>query len=99
MTISAPPRIMTLPPVAASRAYRPVPIGARLTRAELVAGLRTAFQRIELETVTTTTECWPEQLWDVAAVLYDVAMQFGLTAGEVEDILGDYAKRINGDTK
>jgi len=89
-----PARSLQLPHRAAQRTYRPTPIGEQLARAEFVAGLRTVFQRIRLETITLIGETGQAHLLDVAAVLRDVGVQFDLTAGEVEDILAEYAERI-----
>lgn len=93
-TKNGPARLLQHQLRAAQRAYRPTPIGEQLSRAEFVAGLRTVFQRQRWETVTFLGATGQGHLLGVAAVLRDVGVQFDLTAGEVEEILAEYAERI-----
>lgn len=72
------------------------PICESLTRRELVGGLRAVFQRTRLDLVLAGDEPGNEHLQAVAAVLADVAAQFGLTLAEREDILAEYARHIEG---
>ncbi len=69
-------------------AIRPASIGETLTRAELVAGLRSGYQRARLELALPS--CEPElYALSIACTLADVAAQFGLTHGEVVEIVGE----------
>lgn len=92
----APPRRfeMAVSPPPWLRAYTSPPVDESLTRAELVTGLRLVFQRTRIETATTTHAAGDEHLLMVAAVLRDVAAQFGLSQSEVEDIVAEFAERV-----
>lgn len=76
------------------RHHRLPPVGATLDRARLVAGLRAVFQRTRLELALTSADRDEEVVLAVAAVLDDVADEFGLSAGEREDILAEYARQL-----
>ncbi len=70
------------------------PVGVTLTRQELVAGLRSVFQRTSAELETEARN--DPYLLDIAGVLDDVAREFGLNAWEREEILGDLVHAIGG---
>ncbi len=70
------------------------PVGTVLTREQLIAGLRSVFQQTSAE-LATDAESDP-YLLDIAGVLDDVAREFGLNAGEREEILGDLVYAIGG---
>ncbi len=68
---------------------RPAPVGETLTRAELIAGLRRAYQQTQVDLAAQPdTRDREACLRSVAATLCDVAAQFGLNGGELEEILG-----------
>jgi hypothetical protein len=68
---------------------RPAPVEETLTRAELVAGLRRAYQQAQID-VAAQPDCRDREacLRGIAATLCDVAAQFGLTGGELEEVVG-----------
>ncbi len=74
-----------------SKSHLSPPVGTTLTREQLVAGLRSVFQRTSAE---IEAEGGDPYLLDIAGVLDDVAREFGLNAGEREEILGDLARAI-----
>lgn len=71
------------------------PVGATLTREQLVAGLRSVFQCTSAE-LAADDGGQDAYLLDIAGVLDDVAREFGLNAGEREEILGDLVHTIGG---
>ncbi len=71
------------------------PVGTTLTREQLVAGLRSVFQRTSAE-LAADAGGQDAYLLDIAGVLDDVAREFGLNAGEREEILGDLVHAIGG---
>lgn len=70
------------------------PVGVTLTREELVAGLRSVFQRTSAELEIDASN--DPYLLDIAGVLDDVAREFGLNGWEREEILGDLVHAIGG---
>jgi hypothetical protein len=68
-------------------AIRPAPVGSVLTRAELVAGLRRAFQQAQLDLLSQPEDDDSCALI-ITSTLRDVTYQFGLNAGEMEEIFG-----------
>jgi hypothetical protein len=78
------------------RAFRLPPVGQSLTRERLIAGLRCVFQRVQLE-LATSNGGRDARLYTVAVacVINDVADEFGLNAGEREEVLGQWAKTID----
>ena len=69
-------------------AIRPAPMGETLTRAELVAGLRSGYQRARLELALPSSQ--PElYALSIACTLAEVAAQFGLAHGELVEIVGE----------
>ncbi len=71
------------------------PVGTTLTREQLVAGLRCVFQRTGGE-LAEEGDHQRRYLFFIAGVLDDVAREFGLSAGEREEILGEMARQIEG---
>ncbi len=71
------------------------PVGATLTREQLVAGLRSVFQRTSAE-LDRDGGSQDAYVLDIAGVLDDVAREFGLNAWEREEILGDLVHAIGG---
>ncbi len=69
------------------------PVGATLTREQLIAGLRSVFQRTSAE-LDREGDSQDAYVLDIAGVLDDVAREFGLNAGEREEILGDLVHAI-----
>ncbi len=69
------------------------PVGATLTREQLIAGLRSVFQRTSAE-LDREGDSQDTYVLDIAGVLDDVAREFGLSAGEREEILGDLVYAI-----
>lgn len=77
-------------------AIRPAPVGDTLTRDELIAGLRSVYQRARIELALSggKTEAYAlsialRQAQDIACTLADVAAQFGLAHGELVEIVGE----------
>ncbi len=69
-------------------AIRPAPVCETLTRAELVAGLRSGYQRARRELALPSSQ--PElYVLSIACTLADVAAQFGLAHGELVEIVGE----------
>lgn len=67
----------------------PIPVGHALTRGELVAGLRTVYQRARLDlTLEREREAALYEM-AVACVVGDVVEQFCLSYGELVEILGE----------
>lgn len=77
------------------RMFRLPPVDQSLTRERLVAGLRCVFQRTQLE-LASSHDGRDARLYivAVACVINDVADEFGLNAGEREEMLGQWAQMI-----
>jgi len=76
-----------MPKLRSPTLFRSAPVGNVLSRAELVSGLRRAWQQSQLDAIGEVER--DGIAFTVASVLFDVASQFRLSHGEIVEILGE----------